>query len=171
VDDPPFIVVDPAYRHSVAQALFYKVERTREKTEREREREKESRTKRERKAREIEYHNSQSPPIPPYPHTPPPTSPPCLPDVAPGVSPKFFLGAIVTAAKASGQPPRAPIDPRLLSAVGHYKRALSSGVETTKAAPRGEAPVGLPIHKLEGLQQSMGEAKFTSDLRRYVTND
>ena len=41
VDDPPFIVVDPAYRHSVAQALFYKVERTREKTEREREREKE----------------------------------------------------------------------------------------------------------------------------------
>ena len=72
VDDPPFIVVDPAYRHSVAQALFYKVNRTREDREREEKKEKqkdrETRQKSEGKATEVEYHNSQSiSPIHPYP--------------------------------------------------------------------------------------------------------
>ena len=52
----------------------------------------------------------------------------------------------------------------MLSAIPHYKRPLSSGEATYPAAPSSEAPVGEPVHKVEGYKQATGEARFTSDL-------
>ena len=52
----------------------------------------------------------------------------------------------------------------MLSAASHYQRPLSSGAQSFPPAPASEAPVGQPVHKVEGFKQTCGEAKFSSDL-------
>eukprot|EP01137_Pigoraptor_chileana_P023873 Opistho-2@90910 len=55
------------------------------------------------------------------------------------------------------------VPPRMRSAAVQYTRSPSSGTQAFKCDPS-EAPVSLPIHKLEAKIQATGEAEYTDDL-------
>lgn len=56
-----------------------------------------------------------------------------------------------------------PLPPRFASVIVDYQRDISAGTQTVSPPPPDEAPVGLPIPKLEGKLQCTGQARYTSD--------
>lgn len=73
---------------------------------------------------------------------------------------KYVLGCMVKLLGASS------VDPKLVSATTYYERPVSSGKQSYPEGPPGEAPLGQPVHKLEGLMQATGQVQYTSEVFR-----
>lgn len=69
---------------------------------------------------------------------------------------KFWLGALM---QCKG---RGAIDSRMVSAVGHAVRPVSGGSQSWPAPPAEEAPVGLPVSKVDGPIQVANRIVFDS---------
>jgi xanthine dehydrogenase iron-sulfur cluster and FAD-binding subunit A len=72
---------------------------------------------------------------------------------------KFWLGALVQCGGGLGA-----IDTRLTSAVGHAVRPVTGGSQAWPEPPNKEAPIGLPVSKVDGPVQVTGEAQYSSEV-------